>query len=72
MTSILVTPQKALGVGENAIFIGDNNSNQNLKTSQDSRSPSSEETECSHCLISRKTLRGRKEKISPQVRYQEF
>ena len=64
MTSILVTPQKALGVGENAIFIGDNNSNQNLKTSQDSRSPSSEETECSHCLISRKTLRGRKEKIS--------
>ena len=64
MKPILVTPQKALGIGENAIFIGDNNSNQNLKTSQDSRSPSSEETECSHCLISRKTLRGRKEKIS--------
>ena len=64
MKPILFTPQKALVIGENAIFIRDNNSNQNLKTSQDSRSPSSEETECSHCLISRKTLRGRKEKIS--------
>ena len=64
MKQILVTPQKTLDIGDNAIFIGDNNSNKNLKTSQDSRSPSSEETECSHCLISRKTLRGRKEKIS--------
>jgi hypothetical protein len=64
MKPILVTPQKTLDVGDNAIFTGDNNSNKNLKTSQDSRSPSSEETECSHCLISRKTLRGRKEKIS--------
>ena len=64
MKPILFTQQKFLSVGDIAIFIENNNSNQNLKTSQDSRSPSSEETECSHSLISRKTLRGRKEKIS--------
>jgi len=64
MKPILVTPQKPPNAGVNAVFNGDSNSNQNLKTSQDSRSPSSEETECSHSLISRKTLRGRKEKIS--------
>lgn len=64
MKPSLITPQKTLNAGDNPISFGDCKSNQNCKTSQDSRSPSSEETECSHCLISRKTLRGRKEKIS--------
>ena len=64
MESNSVTPNKTLDFSDSYCFNVEKNSIQNLKTAKDSRSPSSEETECTQHLISRKTLRGRKEKIS--------
>ena len=63
MNSNLVTPKKTLDNTDSYCFNEDKNSIQDLKTAKDSRSPSLEETECTFNLISRKTLRGRKEKI---------
>ena len=63
MNSNLITPNKILKNSESLSFKSEKNSIQDLRTAKDSRSPSSEETECIHNLIFRKTLRGRKEKI---------
>ena len=63
MNSNLFTPNKILNNSESYSFKTEKNSIQDLRTAKDSRSPSLEETECSHNLIARKTLRGRKEKI---------
>ena len=63
MASSLFTPNKILNNSESYSFKEEKNSIQDLRTTKDSRSPSLEETECSHNLIARKTLRGRKEKI---------
>ena len=57
------TPNKTLNISDSYYFNTEKNSNQDLKTAKDSRSPSSEETENTQNLISRKTKRGRKEKI---------
>ena len=58
-----ITPEKTLNNSDSYCFKVEKNSIQDLKTAKDSRSPSLEETECTQNLISRKTLRGRKEKI---------
>ena len=63
MNSNIFTPNKILNNSESYSFKTEKNSIQDLRTAKDSRSPSLEETECSHNLIARKTLRGRKEKI---------
>ena len=63
MNTNLFTPKKNLDNSDSYCFKIENNSIQDLKTAKDSRSPSLEDTECTHNLISRKTLRGRKEKI---------
>lgn len=63
MNSNLFTPNKIINNSESYSFKTEKNSIQDLRTAKDSRSPSLEETECSHNLIARKTLRGRKEKI---------
>ena len=63
MNSNLFTPNKTLKISDSYSFNVEKNSINDLKTAKDSRSPSLEETECTHNLISRKTLRGRKEKI---------
>ena len=63
MTSNLFTSNKSLNISDSYSFNVEKNSIHDLKTAKDSRSPSLEETECTHNLISRKTLRGRKEKI---------
>ena len=63
MNSNLFTPNKSLNISDSFSFNVEKNSIHDLKTAKDSRSPSLEETECTHNLISRKTLRGRKEKI---------
>ena len=63
MNSNLITPTKTLNNSDSYSFQVEKDSIQDLKTAKDSRSPSLEETECNHNLISRKTLRGRKEKI---------
>ena len=63
MESKCITPEKTLNNSDSYCFKVEKNSIQDLKTAKDSRSPSLEETECTQNLISRKTLRGRKEKI---------
>ena len=63
MSSNLLTPKKILNNSDSYIFQVEKNSIGSLKTAKDSRSPSLEETECTQNKISRKTLRGRKEKI---------
>ena len=63
MESNYITPEKTLNNSDSYCFKVEKNSIQDLKTAKDSRSPSLEETECTNNLISRKTLRGRKEKI---------
>ena len=63
MNSNLFTPNKILNNSESYSFKTEKNSIQDLRTAKDSRSPSLEETECTHNLIARKTFRGRKEKI---------
>ena len=63
MNTNLFTPNKIINNSESYSFKTEKNSIQDLRTAKDSRSPSLEETECSHNLIARKTLRGRKEKI---------
>ena len=61
MDSNLITPKKSLKNSDSYMFQAEKYSIQDLKTA--SRSPSLEETECTPNKISRKTLRGRKEKI---------
>ena len=63
MNSNLVTPTKVFNSSESYSFQLEKDSIHDLKTAKDSRSPSLEENECNLNLISRKTLRGRKEKI---------
>ena len=63
MESNYITPEKTLHITEGYCFKTNKNTIQDLKTAKDSRSPSLEEVECITHLISRKTLRGRKEKI---------
>ena len=64
MSSNLNTPEKIFNNSEIYINKEEKKSNSNLITAKDSRSPSLEETEITHNLITRKTLRGRKEKIT--------
>ena len=64
MNSNILTHRKTLNNTDSYSFNVEKNSIHDLKTFKDSRSPSSEETEYTHNLISRKTLRGRKEKIT--------
>ena len=64
MNSNLTTPNKTLNITDSYSFNVEKNTIHDLKTTKDSRSPSLEETEYTHSLISRKTLRGRKEKIT--------
>ena len=61
MDSNLITPKKTLKNSDSYMFQTEKYSLQDLKTA--SRSPSLEETESTQNKISRKTLRGRKEKI---------
>ena len=63
MESNCIIPEKALDIAESYCFKTNKNDFLELKTAKDSRSPSLEEVECITHLISRKTLRGRKEKI---------
>ena len=63
MYTNLFTPKKNLDNSDSYCFKIENDTIQDLKTAKDSRSPSSEDTECTYNLISRKTLRGRKEKM---------
>lgn len=63
MNSNLVTPKKIFDNSDSYMFNIEKNSIQDLKTAKDSRSPSLEEAECNPNFISRKTLRGRKEKL---------
>ena len=63
MYTNLYTPKKNLDNSDSYCFKIENETIQDLKTAKDSRSPSLEEVECITHLISRKTLRGRKEKI---------
>jgi len=63
MESNYIAPEKTLDITESYCFKANKNVIQDLKTAKDSRSPSLEEIECTQHLISRKTLRGRKEKI---------
>ena len=64
MKSNSVPANKTLDLSDSFCFNVEKNSIQSSKTTKDSRSPSLEETECTQHLISRKTLRGRKEKMS--------
>ena len=61
MDSNLLTPKKMLKNSDSYMFQAEKYSIQDLKTA--SRSPSLEETESTQNKISRKTLRGRKEKM---------
>ena len=63
MNSNLFTPTKTSKNSDIYSFQVKKDLIQDLRTAKDSRSPSLEETECNNNLISRKTLRGRKEKI---------
>ena len=63
MASNLVTPEKTFTNSESYIYKVEKNSNSDIKTTKDSRSPSLEEIESINNLITRKTLRGRKEKM---------
>lgn len=64
MNSKITTPKKILNITGSDSFNVEKNSIHDLKTTKDSSSLSLEETECPHKLINRKTLRGRKEKIT--------
>ena len=63
MNSNLFTPTKTSKNSDIYSFQVKKDLIQDLRTAKDSRAPSLEETECNNNLISRKTLRGRKEKI---------
>ena len=63
MKSNLFTPKKPLNNSDSYYFNIENKSIRDLKTAKDSRSPSLEETDFTNNLITRKTYRGRKEKI---------
>ena len=64
MNSKITTPKKNFNNTDSYNFNVKKNSIHDLKTAKDSHSLSLEETEFTHKLINRKTLRGRKEKIS--------
>ena len=64
MNSKINTPRKSLNITDSYSFNVEKNSIHDLKSTKDSRSPSSEETDFTYNLITRKTLRGRKEKIT--------
>ena len=63
MSAKILSSKKILDNSESYYFNVEKNSINNLKTAKDSRSPSLEETEFTNHLITRKTYRGRKEKI---------
>lgn len=63
MKSNLFSPIKPLNNKDSYYFNIEKNQFANLKTAKDSRSPSLEETDFTNNLITRKTFRGRKEKI---------
>ena len=64
MNSKITSPKKNFNNTDSYNFNVKKNSIHDLKTAKDSHSLSLEETEFTHKLINRKTLRGRKEKIS--------
>ena len=63
MKSNLSIPEKFLKSSDSYYFNIEKNSIKDLKTAKDSRSPSLEETDFTNNLITKKTYRGRKEKI---------
>ena len=63
MKSNTFTSQKTLNNSDSYFYNIEKNSIKDLKTAKDSRSPSLEETDFTNNLITKKTLRGRKEKI---------
>ena len=64
MNSKITTPKKNFNITDSYSFDVEKNSIHDLKTSKDSRTLSFEDTEYTYKLINRKTLRGRKEKIT--------